>query len=378
MIIFETNKIFQRFIGLQSSGPGSHQGYIIAPILISIPMLSLVLSISLNFIVNIHDDTNRVWSTLPTTIALFVFLILYWHLLINRRHFYSLFEDMQDIVDESAWQRKKPKAQVQQLFYLFDRIFCRIAKKWKALRGIAAKDQNSDENMCVHLSFHSSRNIGSIRRGVLSRVPGELYDSFVVSILSALVNELTESFVEWKCSLFRIFEMQDALWSRHHRSMGGPCCFGNLRQYYRRRNLFDHNLLLHRTHHVHGDIHAGHQLVVRPSWRPNKMQKPRRIINSQTLQGSGRHTHASLSVWFLHMRSGVAFETGFWFYRCMPQLARASAGIIFSFVPPCILCICSSLLMIEKVWREKKICSHEVCLEHKTINSHWRAFAVSG
>lgn len=106
MIVLETNKIFQRFIGLQSSGPGSHRGYIIAPILISIPILSLVLSISLNFILNIHDDSNRVWSTLPTTIALFVFIILYWHLLFNRRQFYSLFENMQDIVDESAWQPK--------------------------------------------------------------------------------------------------------------------------------------------------------------------------------------------------------------------------------------------------------------------------------
>lgn len=102
MIVFEINKIFQKIIGLHSYGPGSHWGYIIAPILVSIPMLLLVFSIVLNFILNIRDETNMIWSTLPTAIAIFIFNVLYWHLLINRRNFYSLFDDMQDIIGESG------------------------------------------------------------------------------------------------------------------------------------------------------------------------------------------------------------------------------------------------------------------------------------
>lgn len=109
MIVFVTNKFFQNIIGLQSSGPASHCAYMIAPILISIPMVLLEFSILLNSILNINDNTNSVWSTLPITIALFVFIILYWYLVINHRRFYSLFDSMQDIVSESAWKMKKKR-----------------------------------------------------------------------------------------------------------------------------------------------------------------------------------------------------------------------------------------------------------------------------
>lgn len=186
MILFETNKFFQQIIGLQSSGPGSHRGYIIAPILVSIPMLFLVFSISLNFILNIHDETNQVWSTLPTTIALFVFIILYWYLLFNRRHFYSLFEDMQDIVDESAWEWKFeiPVPDLCVFFYFRRNAF---ATKWKALLGIAEKNQNSVDNLRVHLGPFTNRHLNSIHRGDLPCVPRKLYNSILVFILPALV-----------------------------------------------------------------------------------------------------------------------------------------------------------------------------------------------
>lgn len=39
----------------------------------------------------------------------------------------------------------------------------------------------------------------------------------------------------------------------------------------------------------------------------------------------------------------------FRFYRCMHQLADVTSWIIFVLVPPCVLIICSSLLVIDKV-----------------------------
>lgn len=106
MIIFATIKFVQKIIGLQSCGRASHLAYMIVPIFVSIPMVLLVFSILMDFILNIHDDTNRLWSTSSILIALIEFLILYWYHLINHQRFYSLFDSMQDIVDESAWKMK--------------------------------------------------------------------------------------------------------------------------------------------------------------------------------------------------------------------------------------------------------------------------------
>lgn len=100
MIVFEINKMFQKVIGLKSCGGGHYREYIVASI-VSISMLLIFSMLSLNFVFNIHDDLNAAWSTLPLITAYLTVVLVHWHFLFNRNHFYSLFGNMEDIVNES-------------------------------------------------------------------------------------------------------------------------------------------------------------------------------------------------------------------------------------------------------------------------------------
>lgn len=100
MIVFEINKIFQKAIGLHPFGEDHYRGYVVASI-VSISMLLFTSMLFLNFVFNIHDDLNATWSTLPLITGYLTVALVYWHFLFNRNHFYSLFKDMEDIVNES-------------------------------------------------------------------------------------------------------------------------------------------------------------------------------------------------------------------------------------------------------------------------------------
>lgn len=102
MIILQMNKFLQLFIGLQSFGRDSHLGYIIAPIFLTISMLLLFLTLYMNIILNIHNDFDKAWPSLPAIFPGLTCLLVYWHLLSNRTRFYSLFDDMEDIMNKSA------------------------------------------------------------------------------------------------------------------------------------------------------------------------------------------------------------------------------------------------------------------------------------
>lgn len=140
MVVLETTKFFQRIIGLTFNGPGSHSVYVIVPALVTIPMVLLVVSISLNFFWSTKDTSNA-WSTLPTTIAISVFIILYWYLVVKHRQYYSLFEDLQGIVGESVCGRRFLCVALAQLYVHL--ILCRnpSARQQKTLLGIAASHQ---------------------------------------------------------------------------------------------------------------------------------------------------------------------------------------------------------------------------------------------
>lgn len=105
MIVLEVNKVFQYLIGLESFGGGKYQRFFtnIAPIMPSMSMLLTSLWMFLNFIFNVNDNIQTALASLPGALAYIMLAILHWHLVINRIYFYSLFEDMQAIINESTY-----------------------------------------------------------------------------------------------------------------------------------------------------------------------------------------------------------------------------------------------------------------------------------
>lgn len=166
--------------------------------------------------------------------------------------------------------------------------------------------------------------------------------------------------------------------------MGFTCFLGILWQLFRRYNVLHFDLPIDRIDHVYEDIYAWYQIGVRSTEWSDKMQKIRSIGNARMLQGSNQFAYTCLSVIFVFILIENGISTTcidifilFQFYRCMHQLADVMEEIIFSFVSSGILCICSSLLMIEKVHfsslpKKKKLNRMKwISIEYIIINSPW-------
>lgn len=105
MIVLESNKFFQEIIDLKSIIGGKYRKYIhiTVSVFISILLLCLILSAFWNFFLNFNDDILKALPIWAPAVSVFMVSTKYWHLLINRAKFYTLFDGLQAIVDESPY-----------------------------------------------------------------------------------------------------------------------------------------------------------------------------------------------------------------------------------------------------------------------------------
>lgn len=98
MIVLREFRMFERLIGLNPSGE-------LEKIAVQIVYLALLISTELLllifFISNIQRDIYRALGSLPSIIAFTAHMVAYLHLLIGRERFFALYDDLQNIVDES-------------------------------------------------------------------------------------------------------------------------------------------------------------------------------------------------------------------------------------------------------------------------------------
>lgn len=106
MIVLEVSKTFQNLIGLESFGAGKFHKYlrIIAPKLVSVPTFLLTLWTTLNFIWNVNDNIVVALFSMQAASGFFTMSTLHASFLINHAHFYSLFDDLQAIVNDSTYE----------------------------------------------------------------------------------------------------------------------------------------------------------------------------------------------------------------------------------------------------------------------------------
>lgn len=97
MIEFASSKIFRKLVGEQTNSRYS----IILRILFSLLPFTVLVASTVDFVAKIPDDANRAWASLPTIFTYLMVTSNYWHVIVNRRQFDSLFMDIRDVVNES-------------------------------------------------------------------------------------------------------------------------------------------------------------------------------------------------------------------------------------------------------------------------------------
>lgn len=110
MITVQTKRVFQNTIGDGDVLPnipkwckivGLWERTII-PIVYSFSLLSIMFSISIDFVSNVGQDLICSCTSFMSVLGLLLLLAHFWYYLINRNRFYSLFDEVERIVNERA------------------------------------------------------------------------------------------------------------------------------------------------------------------------------------------------------------------------------------------------------------------------------------
>lgn len=100
MIILETKKIFREFIGLQSFGGSKYRGVIhcLVPIIFTSSALVVIFMSIMTYISN----ANQFWSSVAPFVGYSMITTIYWDFVIDRNNFFSIFDDMEAVVNQST------------------------------------------------------------------------------------------------------------------------------------------------------------------------------------------------------------------------------------------------------------------------------------
>lgn len=82
--------------------PDRLREHFIVPITVLISMISLHVMSTVDFLSNDHDNIIQACTSLSCTIDFTIWIATYLHFWINRKQFYSLFDDVADTVNGSA------------------------------------------------------------------------------------------------------------------------------------------------------------------------------------------------------------------------------------------------------------------------------------
>lgn len=125
MIVLKEYKFIQKLMGLNPFGGLEN---IILRVIYSILLLSSGLMISIFFILKIYDDIYRALAALPAIFGFALLLATNWYLLINRKRFHLLLDELQEIVNES----KKENSFIKNLrSNNKSRFSCRVQREGK-------------------------------------------------------------------------------------------------------------------------------------------------------------------------------------------------------------------------------------------------------
>lgn len=129
-----------RFL-LQMSGLDPHGGRknVVARIVFSVTFALFILLTSIFFVLHFRRDVGRVMPIVPLYLGFLAIIATYFHLLTNREAFYSLLEDLEDIVHKSMLNVILYRFWIYTLLYVYfvgmraddigERIYANAAQK---------------------------------------------------------------------------------------------------------------------------------------------------------------------------------------------------------------------------------------------------------
>lgn len=99
MFVLEEYKFLQKLMGLNPQGGFAN---IVVRVISLVSLLSCDLMLLLFVVFNIHNDLYGALTALPATLGFTLLLTTYLYLLIRREQFFSVLNELQDIVNEST------------------------------------------------------------------------------------------------------------------------------------------------------------------------------------------------------------------------------------------------------------------------------------
>lgn len=99
-MIFGKYNFYVEAIGLS---PQADRKNLIGRVIVSVSFLSLISMMSVFLILNLRRDFDQTFLMVPTYFAYGANIAVYFLLLLNRKHFFSLWRRLEDVVRESRW-----------------------------------------------------------------------------------------------------------------------------------------------------------------------------------------------------------------------------------------------------------------------------------
>lgn len=98
MIVFGKYDFYPELIGLNPQGGSKN---LIGRIILSVTFISFILMTSTFLLQNLHQNLNQVLMPVTILIGFGAIIAVYFHILVNRKLFYGLLEEIESVVLES-------------------------------------------------------------------------------------------------------------------------------------------------------------------------------------------------------------------------------------------------------------------------------------
>lgn len=105
MIVFEIKKLIEQLIEFQMLKNERHRRYlkILAPVLATVLTITYVLSMIVKLLIfDGRRNVNKASITFGAIPTYAVMILIHWHFFINRERYYTLLNDMQQIVNDKC------------------------------------------------------------------------------------------------------------------------------------------------------------------------------------------------------------------------------------------------------------------------------------
>lgn len=102
-VSIRTKKLIQNIVGDGRLLPDQFREHFLLPIVYTISVSVVVLMLSVNIITSIDVDTLPAFASFIGSLTLMVWMITYWHFVINSQRFYLLLDNMRHLVEGSVY-----------------------------------------------------------------------------------------------------------------------------------------------------------------------------------------------------------------------------------------------------------------------------------